>query len=483
MLNDTWIPVLPDATARDLLGQRAVIATLGKAIERLPAPACIAVYGPWGSGKTNILRNAMRNASADLHIPVWFDPWQYDRQPDLLGPLLRALLVEMRERTRKEPERAERFIAAAKGLGRMLLSLGVRVAIRGGANALLPLAIASDADGEMPVEVAAGDSGKLDIDGWLRGRGEPGDEVERIKAQFRELVDATLELTAADGAQSDNRRVVFFLDDLDRCLPDRVVDLIERVKLLLCGTERRMSSARDDHADADPAAGASKAVFVFALDRRIVGEAIRHRFPGASQYSGENYLEKIFDFSLETPPVPSETKAVSRFVEHWAEGLGGIDTLAAPFGGRPNLVAALALPPLANPRVIKRTLNRLTLLLDEPSRARLIVDAGWQTHDQRRHALVWLAGAERFRVIRHLIRRGETQAFQRLLDHLRDAPKKPVLLSETGRLVTLPGLLPYLDALGLVGSKRHTELEQFAGKPIQPGSLRWFDDLMRSAGL
>ncbi|MEZ4434233.1 MAG: P-loop NTPase fold protein [bacterium] len=451
----------------DLLGQFAAVDTLLSTVEGLPPPACVALYGAWGSGKTTVMHNAMRRCSERLWIPVWFAPWEYDRQPDLLQPLLRALLLEVRKRKGEDPDRWKAFKKQATAAFTALAGLSIRVGFRTLLNATLgPV-------GEQ-APVTARDMSAFDVERWLDGDDEPPDEVAAVKQRFKALVDAALALASKDGVAPDDARVVFFLDDLDRCLPDQVVELIEGVKLLLCG------------------ATGCRAVFVFALDRQIVGEAIRHRFPGSTLYTGENYLEKIFDFSLEAPPVPLAGSAadevspgsLQRFVEQVARGLPRtLDAICQPFGGTSQLYRALALPAFANPRVIKRTLNRLHLLTSVESRQAALAEMG--DHETYHRYFVWVAGAERFRQFRHFIRRASRGELDALLSMTRDEPRgwrSP----EIEQLAAAPGFRDYIRSLGLrTPNPAVPEMEAWSSYDPKrhKHTLRWLDDSMRSAGV
>lgn len=467
MLKDEMIELDFDRAEADLLGQLEAIDTLVATIGALPPPACVAVYGAWGSGKTTVMHNAMRRCRDRLWLPVWFRPWEYDRQPDLLQPLLRALLITVRSLGGRDPERWTTLKKRATRAAKAVAALGLRVGVRALSNGLLSL----PADGgEGATQMAPADTAKLSIEELLERPELPADEVEDVKRRFKDLVDAALAIAARDGEPPADARVVFFLDDLDRCLPDQVVELIEGVKLLLCG-------------ETD-----CKAMFVFALDRQIVGEAIRQRFPGSTQYTGENYLEKIFDFSLEAPPVPlggddtvatGGTASLVRFVEQVAAGLNrDLESICKPLGGRSLLIEALSQPAFANPRVIKRTLNRLHLLtLTDARRQKLeaVDDRG-----RYRQYLLWVAGAERFRQFRHFMRVGTEHELRALLSMAQE--ESPIIGSvEIAQMRAVPAFRNYVRALKIVDSGLD-RWHAYDAKAHQY-ELRWFDDLMRTAGV
>ena len=71
----------------ELLGQQRAVATLQKALATIPPPACVALYGPWGAGKTTMLLGAFDAIGSEGGPPgraMWFDPWPYERKDDVV---------------------------------------------------------------------------------------------------------------------------------------------------------------------------------------------------------------------------------------------------------------------------------------------------------------------------------------------------------------------------------------------------------------
>jgi hypothetical protein len=107
-------------------------------------------------------------------------------------------------------------------------------------------------------------------------------------ASFRALSDAFESFAGGDSG----RRIVVFVDDLDRCLPERALDVLESMKLFF---------------DLDGF------VFVVGLDREIVQEVVETKYrrretadggTGGVRFSGEEYVKKIFQLPIPLAPVP-----------------------------------------------------------------------------------------------------------------------------------------------------------------------------------
>lgn len=88
------------------------------------------------------------------------------------------------------------------------------------------------------------------------------------------------------------QRVVIFIDDLDRCLPENVVEILESIKLFL---------------------NAENCIFVLGMDREVITKCIRVRHKDFNSDSsdnikinGDDYLEKIIQLSFMLPPLSKE---------------------------------------------------------------------------------------------------------------------------------------------------------------------------------
>jgi hypothetical protein len=405
-----------DPAVEDRLGRAALIQTVVTLLQQIEPPACVAVYGSWGTGKTTVLQHAQRACQERGHTTVWFDPWEHERRSDVLSPLI----LQIAAARPNHATQMVKLLAATLVRSVAAVKLAIKIPVLGAEVSL-----------ERSLSAIWEDAKKTE-----RYR----DDVSSIKADFANFVSAIL-------ADDLDRRLIVFLDDLDRCLPSTTVEVIEAVKLLLCS---RTGST-----------GLARVVFVFALDRFIVGEAVRTLLGGASSYTGENYLEKIFDFSVELPIVSSAH--AKSFMDALSPGLG-------PFGN-PLLVVANSVPAFGNPRVMKRAINRFRLLLATPKAQGLVAECNQDP--ARAHLLVvWMCGSERFRSFRTYFR--EVPVKEMLALHQAARGQQQDALSPEGRAIAdSPGFLGYYSAL----TQNVASLDAFHSE------LRRVDDALREIGL
>lgn len=344
-----------EPTGRDLLSFMAVAETVADAVlDDMLDPIALGLSGSWGSGKTSVLElvklEVQRRAEqADTRVlVVSTQPWSYD---PTVGPK-ESLISEVLDALKGQID-----TSAGEEAQNLLLKLTKRVKW---AKAFKMAALTSITLQLPKVE----DVLDLINEDPVEGETEP---AERGLAQFREEF---AELLQSDGLK-DVSRVVVLVDDLDRCLPETVVETLEAIRLFL--SAKGMS-------------------FVIAADEDRVADAIQKRLgtPQAERGRGESpaelYLHKIVQTTIPIPALSQfDTQAYlflllaeakledgpfNALVASTAElrmQAGSLDELALPDGAElaEERATASRLTPLlyekfhGNPRRIKRFLNDL----------------------------------------------------------------------------------------------------------------------------
>jgi hypothetical protein len=389
-IDDGLTPV-PDALGHD----QTALALLQKTVF-LPPGSVLAVQGSWGRGKTDVLTRiaAMVRSPTKSGIPeglivdaLWINPWQYGTA-DLLTPLVLAMLARLPEPERRRDHSLRKI---AVSLLRAGVNFGFKALGRSGTVPLLDLA----AD---PVDRMLGAFFDAPGAGQDAERPDP-DPVSVMGERFRQLAQKLLETkqTRPDG------RLVVCVDDLDRCLPDRQVALLEAIRFLI-------------------SAGAP-VTFLIALDPTLARQAIITHYQ-TEAFDPDRYLDKMFDLRINLPSLGVKVgELVAHHLGRTMQAMGHTmkigDAVEAIFGQRAlsdlksAAVRALNVPDLSNPRVVRRIFDRLYLLAvsrasqgngpDGKPKGRLLALQGENEYGV---LLVWLGICERFPAIRAAVQGG-----------------------------------------------------------------------------
>ena len=258
----------------------------------IKGPVTMAIYGPWGSGKTTFLRclqYCLENKNPDdvpgaptyrPALTIWFEPWRYEREPDLIIPLLTELTTHL---VADMKGRAVVKQAIMK-TGLKLVGRVAKAAARTGAGF-----VASQ------VGLKGEDIEKIGQDFMSFYEGEsdryayPKSENEAFKSDFIDLIRMAATGRKDGKIEDDNARpVAIFIDDLDRCSHKQVRRLLESMKNFLW---------------------APGIIYLLAVDREQVTLALSDTYSkGGPDTSGDllqarvhakNYLEKFFLYAFD----------------------------------------------------------------------------------------------------------------------------------------------------------------------------------------
>jgi hypothetical protein len=280
----------------------------------------LALFGPWGSGKTstlNLVRYELERNGQPIAF-LHFDAWAYQGA----GGLVPALLTQL-ARLRKERPAVETlkkvFLASALGTADMLLSLFKLNEVAKSASAGLKQA-------ESILETAS-------------------DARTVLRDALKEEVEAVAKKLKAE-------LVVVMVDNIDRCAPDSALGLLE--SLFVAGRIEKL-------------------MVIAVADQQVLMDFITKKY-GIPSFDGARYLEKMFPdyFRVPDPWVYwHETRA-----ETLAQAAKANDTIASLLvrllkeAAHPTLTenedllwfAFSQVAALRNPRRIKRIVRRLERL-------------------------------------------------------------------------------------------------------------------------
>jgi KAP family P-loop domain len=201
----------------DLLGRKPVGQRLTDLLDRVEQPLVIALDGGWGSGKSHFLKlwtGAHERELGGKAKVIYFDAFEHDYLDDPLISLVGALLK--RAEKKSFPKTA---LAKIKSTGMRLAKPSLRIGLAVATAGASEMANAVWDEGLKAAEGIAADA----IDEfWKKESGRTA-----AMQQFRDALTA-LTVSVKDG--DPPQKIVFIIDELDRCRPDYALTLLEIVK-------------------------------------------------------------------------------------------------------------------------------------------------------------------------------------------------------------------------------------------------------------
>jgi hypothetical protein len=322
----------------------------------VPERSNIALYGPWGSGKSGIGNLLRQYVEADKKLGfARFDAFKYAENP-LRRDFIRAVATDLKQDDPKfhadlyTGKTTTTFDVPGPALRRlMLIYLGLLFGIF---SALLLAAAVAAAFQQGPwwqdfrplvkqVVVASFTpaallSALVVLAGKALGverKTDKAESSEQFEDLFKELVQA-----------AGKERVVVFVDELDRCAPSDVVGTLDAVRTFL---------------------GADRCVFVVAADRQAVEEALNKELQQATPAdpvnphysSGSAYLDKVFQYQMLVPPLLQAS--ITRYAVELVRDRPGV---WQELGDRRDLTVSILVPShVRSPRRVKSLLNAFVL--------------------------------------------------------------------------------------------------------------------------
>ena len=362
-LTDRW-------TTQDHLNFEDFRPALQTIMLEAQTPLTVGVFGPWGSGKTSLMRMLQQEIES-LGKPslrtVWFTAWKYDKEEVLwrafLLRILRGLyprenrpaksntpleelpILADEKQTDKQKKLTQRLNQLQEQiysnvewteLGKRQYKLGKFLGNSGKASAEIIATLLSAGTYPKIKEMVGGDGSPIEefkaaAEAISRETlKEQRDQLFHME-QFESAFQEALQLLGKE------TRLIIFVDDLDRCLPEKAIEILEAIKLFM---------------------EVSGSVFVLGMDQRIVQKGIEARYgayfnqivneDSELPIRGDVYLQKMVQIPFYLPALP--VADLSQFIKNQDKRLHPITREVFAHGLFPN------------PRQVKRALNVFKLL-------------------------------------------------------------------------------------------------------------------------
>ena len=258
-------------------------------MNRALTPSTIGLYGDWGSGKSSLMKLAQdrieelskskkkKDDDTPKTLCIEFNGWLFEGYEDTKTSLCGTILDTLADEKRFGPEVAEKAKELIKKIDfKKLIGKGVKFGLdyllTGGIGALTDLTLSSILNS---LKDKSGSIESKDIEEILarfKTEEKTRTEIKKFRDDFKQLLE-----------DSKVENVVVFIDELDRCSPDTVLDVFEAMRLFLFVD------------------GMS---FIIGADERLIQYAIKTKYkevPGNNLDIGKEYLEKVIQYPVTIP--------------------------------------------------------------------------------------------------------------------------------------------------------------------------------------
>lgn len=279
----------------DLLEISKYVKGLGKFIRECQTPMSIAIQGDWGTGKTSTLNLLKKNLEADKDTNgikcVFFNTWQYSQ-----FNMEDSLYVSFVHNLVKQCGGNDEILKTVAGFGKLAFFKAIDWKFGTNASEIL--------------------------DGFEKAKKDQMESVSKLQEDFAELVKKT------------GKRLVIFIDDLDRLNPEVAVELLEIIKLFV---------------------NVENSIFVLAIDYEVVVKGVRKKYgESLSEEKCRNFFDKIIQLPFKMPVerynlTELVRKAVQEQTHMTDEGVNIVAEFISDVMG-------------TNPRTFKRLVNAFFLI-------------------------------------------------------------------------------------------------------------------------
>jgi hypothetical protein len=243
-------------------------------IEEMDTPAIFGIYGCWGSGKTTLMQLTQQELQTNYHDSVntlWFDAWQYELLSE--GSMIFALLKKITDSFASNTSRLQKIIK--NGLPVIIEMASTYTNIAGSTGNSNPLSTNSLTNFlKSPF-----------VDPILSKYNKELSAMEEFKRLFSKEIEDIL-------IREHKDKLVIFIDDMDRCLPNSAVRFLEILKHFI---------------------NSKRCIFILAIDNKIIARHINNVLWHPA--IGDEYLQKLIPYSFYIPNKSINKLAVETLID------------------------------------------------------------------------------------------------------------------------------------------------------------------------
>lgn len=243
----------------DKFNRKIIADNLEKIIEYTNGSLVLSIDSGWGKGKTTFIQMWKKRLENEGHYKVlYFNAWEND---DTNDPLL-ALISEM-EDVLFENNDQRPTLDKIKSCGKPLLKQALPIALKILTSGIIDISKVDFGEFyENQVTDLAGKIGEMEIVNYKKEK--------QGKVKFKEALE--------EYQREEGKKILFFVDELDRCRPTFAVETLERIKHLF---------------------NIDNFIFIIALDKQQLAYSIATLY--GQKMDSNGYLKRFIDLEYSLP--------------------------------------------------------------------------------------------------------------------------------------------------------------------------------------
>ena len=302
----------------DKMSRKKVADYLTPIIGSIRQPFVIGISSPYGTGKTFFIQNWQATLKSDGYCTAYFNAWETDYADNPLIAFISAVKNDLENSADKtENKKAEKLVELAKKGGAYLTKKVVPVLAKG----IVRKAVGDDGLSQLMDLSSATEDEIADLFGKMAEDALRQHEAVQSSIEgFKDYLGAFVKEATKDKDSEDKKKLIIFVDELDRCRPTYAIEVLECIKHLF---------------------NVEGVVFIVAVDEEQLRSSIAAVY--GLRLDGEGYLKKFIDWRIRLPEPKSKEYANYLFDSFDLGSTGKFSENGDTFNGRQSLITVFSM--------------------------------------------------------------------------------------------------------------------------------------------
>ena len=264
---DIIVPSVENPFEKDLLNRKQQIENLSKIIQNIEGGFTLSINAPWGYGKTTFVKMWEASLQKEGYKTIYFNAWESDFVADPMMALVDGLRsgFEEQDLPQEKLQKLSAFWDVIIGIVK-----------------LLPM-------GHAQLIGGLAETTKKGVCKLLKDK----NQLQQHQSLKRLVTDFRKQLSSFAHEISEDKQLIIFVDELDRCRPDYAVQMLERIKHFF---------------------EVENIIFILSIDKTVICESIKSVY---GNIDTDGYLRRFLDLEFDLPDL-----SVSDFIDAQFEQKG-----------------------------------------------------------------------------------------------------------------------------------------------------------------